>query len=195
MAQKKYQEEKDTVAAREINFQEFLTLKNKEYEREIENAEMENKGEKILKKIQGQELRKIFEEHKQLRLEWKKAKFLPTKAKGGICLSIKLMDIFTTTVSVDVKTKKLVVEVVAKNPKIPVNLEDYVGSLDFSPVKFNCDVWFNVGKVDWSELKVSNVHDQANGVLNINIARIDGDSMWLNKAEIFAKYKNGWKFW
>jgi len=63
-----------------------------------------------------------------------------------------------------------------------------------------CELWFNLNSskanMDWAELEVDKGYDKKSQELSITVLSKNGKNRtWLNSAEIFAKYKNGWRFW
>ena len=169
------------------------------YNRRCKNELDELKGSRALQKAQKQELKSIFTELKAQKLEYKKAKFVPLRVEGGVKLILKIKDVFTSDISVDSQSQKLVCKVESNPPKVPFELSKYIGGDDVRPNKFECDLWLKLnaggGKYDWNDLDVSKSYDKEKEELQILIIRRKGDNGWLRKTEIFAKYKNGSWFW
>ena len=154
------------------------------------------KGDKALKKLQKAELKSIYEELKQQKMRYKKAKFLPTRVPGGVKLTLSLPDIFTSDIAVDSKQQKLVCKVESSPPKVPSALDKSIGGEELKPSIFECDLWFNLNvtnaRMDWAELEVDKNTDKGENTFSITILSKNGKRRnWLNQAEIFAKYKTG----
>ena len=117
VAEKKSTEERDRDIARMADYDAKEELWLEEYERENANWTAEVKGDKALAKLQRSELMALKEDHKALTRAYKKAKFFPVKAQGGLKLELKLPNMFTTSLSVDHNKQVLNVEVEVRRQK------------------------------------------------------------------------------
>ncbi len=195
VAEQKHIQEKDHNLARKVHYLEKEDEWLRDYNRENANYNAEVKGDRALKKIQARELKSIHSDYKTLRTQYKKAKFHPIRTPVGVKLGLKLDNILTTSLSVDQRMQELIVEVEAEVPEIPVTLMDYVGDLNFKPIRFLAHLNFGVDCMEWDKLRVSHKYDKENSYLSILIESVDGDNAWVRKTDIYAAYKNRSWFW
>eukprot|EP00520_Triparma_pacifica_P007224 CAMPEP_0118647054 /NCGR_PEP_ID=MMETSP0785-20121206/8400_1 /TAXON_ID=91992 /ORGANISM="Bolidomonas pacifica, Strain CCMP 1866" /LENGTH=251 /DNA_ID=CAMNT_0006539119 /DNA_START=24 /DNA_END=779 /DNA_ORIENTATION=- len=151
---KKRQEEKDSRIARMADFHAKQKQVNEQCQRQIENARNAAKGGKLAKKLMAEELKVVHAEWKELRKEWKKAKFVPVRIPGGVRLDIKMNDILTSDFSVDRMQNVLCVTAVASEPDVPPYLYDVVGDVKWKEIKFRCDLSFYGTNVMWLDMDV-----------------------------------------
>jgi len=129
-------ESKDNMHARMMEMEQREDDFIDQYNRRMTNELNEIKGDKALRKAQKTELKSIFEGMKKQKIEYKKAKFIPCRVPGGVKLTLNLKNVFTSDISVDSKTQRLVCKVEASPPKVPQEFEKYIGGDEMTTNKF-----------------------------------------------------------